>query len=150
MATLGTVTLVGNSGTSYPFTVVPMGTPLATTGGVFAVLRDVRCDRPAMRRSLIENRIDAMEATRWSVLYIGQTVNLRVRFENIFLDMGLARIGATHLAGLDTESESVRRSIEFDLVPRYAALITQSGHSSRKQLVESITIEQWSACSGSL
>ena len=51
-----------------------------------------------MRRSLIENRIDATEATRWSVLYIGQTVNLRVRFENIFLDMGLARIGATHLA----------------------------------------------------
>ena len=152
MATLGTVTLVGNSGTSYPFTVVPMGTPLATVGGVYAVLRDVRCDRPGTRRSLIENRIDATEATRWSVLYIGQTETLRVRFENLFLDMGLARIGATHLAVLGADCESQRRSIEFDLVPRYAALITQSGHFSRKrlELVESITIEQWSACSTSL
>jgi len=97
--TLGTVTLVGNSGTSYPLTVVPLGTPFAAVGGVYAVLRDVRCDRPGMRRSLIENRIDATEATpHWSILYIGQTENFRLRFENIFLDMGLARIGATHLA----------------------------------------------------
>jgi len=120
-----------------------MGTPLATTGGVFAVLRDVRCDRPAMRRSLIENRIDATEATpHWSILYIGQTENFRLRFENIFLDMGLARIGATHLASLGADCESQRRSIEFDLVPRYATLISQSGQSSRKQLVETISIVQ--------
>src|SRR5208282_1912071 len=141
VATLGTVTLVGTSGTSYPFTVVPLGTPFAAVGGVYAVLRDMRCTRSWTRRSLIESRSDVTEATRWSVLYIGQTVNLRVRFENIFLDMGLARIGATHLAGLGADCDSQRRSIEFDLVPRYAAFITQSGHFSRKQLVESITIE---------
>jgi len=149
MATFGTVTLVGNSGTSYLFTIVPMGTPLASAGGVYTVLRDVRCDRPGTRRSLIGNRIDATEATRWSVLYIGQTENLRLRFGNSFLDMGLARIGATHLAGLGAESESHRRSIEFDLVPRYASILNQPGRPHRKQLVESLTIEQWSACSAS-
>jgi hypothetical protein len=145
VATLGTVTLIGNSGTSYPFKVVPLGTPLATVGGVYAVLRDVRCDRPGMRRSLIEKRIDATEATRWSVLYIGQTMNLRVRFENIFLDMGLARIGATHLAGLGAASEAQRRSIEFDLVQHYAPLLTQQPSPFGSQfLVESLTIAQQS------
>jgi len=146
VATLETVVLVGNSGTSYPFAVVPMGTPLATVGGVYAVLRDMRCTRSWTRRSLIESRSDVTEAApRWSILYIGQTDNLRLRFENIFLDMGLARIGATHLGVLGADCESQRRSIEFHLVPRYAALISQFGQSSRKQLVESITIEQWSA-----
>jgi hypothetical protein len=141
MGTLEMISLMGRSGQSYTFTAIPIGFPLAAVGAVYAVLHDGPIERWRMRRSVLEIGPPLrLRHSRWTVLYIGQTDNLSARFANALRDLELARICATHLAVLDAEDESRRRSMEFDLVPHYASLLKQSGLPARTSLVESITL----------
>ena len=146
MDTLETVILTGRSGRCYSFTVLPKGSPLAAVGVVYAVLRDGAIDRFWPRRSVMDmDNQPRPTHPQWTVLYIGQTEDLRARFENAHLDLELARIRATHLAVSGVDAESQRCATEGDLVPRYASLIARPPRPQRKHLVESITIAQRSA-----
>jgi hypothetical protein len=109
MAMHPTVTLTARSGTSYPFTVFPLGTPLAAVGGVYAILRDD-------------------EGGRWTVLYIGQTGDLSSRFDNHHQEMAFRRHRATHIAAIGISGEERRRQVEADLVGTYAPPINQTAH----------------------
>ena len=139
------VILTGHTGRSYIFTVIPIGSPLASIGMVYALLSGVPGDGFGMRRSLM--RLDPPRSSHsdWTVLYIGQADDLRARFENAQIDPDLARICDTHLAVLEADSDPQRRAIEADLVPRYASLLARLPCSSRKSLVEFITIAHRSA-----
>ena len=108
MAAFETVNLTGRSGTSYPFTVFPRGTPLAAVGGVYAVMSD--------------------ERTQWTMLYIGQTGDLNSRFDNHHHDDNFARHRASHLAALSVANDAQRRAIEADLVQRYEPALNQTAH----------------------
>jgi hypothetical protein len=146
MATLEVISLMGCSGRSYAFTVNPIGAPLAAMGAVYAVLRDGSLENCWTRRSVLGTcHHPRPSGSRWTVLYIGQTENISARFANARRDLELARIRATHCAVLGAEGESWRRSLEFDLVQRYAALLPQAPLTQRKPLVESLTIAQRSA-----
>lgn len=108
MAMHPTVTLTARSGISYPFTVLPLGTPLAAVGGVYAIMRD--------------------EGARWTVLYIGQTGDFSSRFDSHHHEMAFRRQRATHIAVIGISGEERRRHIEADLVSRYAPPINQTAH----------------------
>jgi len=146
MATFEVISLMGRSGRSYPFRVYQIGAPIAAVGAVYAVLRDGPVESVWTRRSVLGMGHPASPSQpQWTVLYIGQTDDLRTRFDNANLDLELARIRATHLAIAGDDAESQRREIESDLVPRYALLMARPPRLQRKRLVESITIAQGSA-----
>ncbi len=146
MATLEAISLMGCSGRSYPFTVHPIGAPLAATGAVYALLHDGPIEPCLTKRSVLGmDPRSCRRGPQWTVLYVGHTDDIRERFALARLEWELVRIRATHLAVLRTEDVSQRRCVESDLVPRYATLLPPARCSRRAPLVESITIAPYPA-----
>ena len=94
------VTLKGQSGAQYEFEVYQWGTLLELTGGVYLVLRK-------------------LPAGNYSILYIGQTVDLSERFDNHQQAACFTRNGRTHVAVRVENSKEKRLATETDLIRNY-------------------------------
>jgi hypothetical protein len=98
-STGSTVVLQGRSGATYQFWVYPWGESFKSAAGLYAVLRD--------------------DGTSWVVLYVGQTGDLSVRFDNHHRLGDFHRYRKTHIAARIEESEQRRLMIEADLCAFY-------------------------------
>ena len=97
-----TITLRGTSGSSYTFSIYPLGQAFKALGGVYAILR--------------------FEGGSYQVLYVGQTGDLSERFDDHHKAACFSRNGATHIAVLVEPSESRRLMIEKDLTAMYSPI----------------------------
>ena len=92
-----TASIRGASGTAYPFTVYPWGTPFQRFGAVYSVLK---------------HRPDG----RYDILYIGQTADMSERLDNHHKDGCFCRHGRTHIGVHPEPVEARRLAIETDLI----------------------------------
>ncbi len=95
-----TLPLRGRSGATYLFTVFPWGTSFKQLGGVYVVLRREQLDQ-------------------YTVLYVGQTEDLRTRFDNHHKQGCFDRNRKTHIGVLLESSEQRRLAIEADPIAAY-------------------------------
>lgn len=96
MAAEDSVTVAGQSGTTYDFEVYPWGTTFNPVGGLYLVLKK--------------------QIANYSILYIGQTGDLSERFDNHHQAPCFNRNGKTHVAVRGEGSEQKRLAIETDLI----------------------------------
>ena len=100
MAQTKNITLTGASKRTYSFQAFPWGTSFNPAGAVYAILKEA----PIMH---------------YSVLYIGQTGDLRERFDGHHKQACFDRNGKTHIAAYPEPTESRRFNVEADLVRNY-------------------------------
>ncbi len=95
-----TITLEGASGRNYEFDVYPWGTSFKPLGAVYTVLK-----KPP---------------SNFTILYIGQTGDLSIRFDDHHKQACFDRNSKTHI-GIHLEStESSRLAVEADLLANYS------------------------------
>lgn len=95
-----TIRVQGASGTTYPFTVYPWGTPFQCFGAVYLVLRQ-------------------LQNGNYRILYIGQTGDMSERFDDHHKEPCFRRNGRSHIGVLPEPSKPRRLAIERDLITAY-------------------------------
>ena len=99
-----TITAIGKSGTKYEFQVFPWGTSFNAVAAVYLVLKK--------------------QAGKYPVLYVGETEDLKERFENHHKQGCFDRNGKTHVGVLQEGIGTRRLRIEADLVANYNPPVT--------------------------
>lgn len=94
-----TIRVQGASGTTYPFTVFPWGTPFQRFGAVYLVLRQ--------------------QSGNYGILYVGQTGDMSERFDDHHKEHCFRRNGRTHIGVLAEPSKQRCLAIEQDLIAAY-------------------------------
>lgn len=94
-----TVTATGKSGTTYEFQVFPWNTSFNPVAAVYMVLKT--------------------HSSQYTILYVGETDNLKERFDNHHKQPCFDRNGKSHIGVLREDGESRRLRIEADLVAGY-------------------------------
>ena len=92
------ITLTGVSGKQYPFGAYPRTSSWNSVAGVYVILRDT---------------------AGGTVLYVGETEDLKQRLSNHHRQACFDRNNWTHLAFLGEGSETQRLQIERDLMDKY-------------------------------
>lgn len=100
MAKIGTLTLVGVSGTEYEFNIYHVGAVFKDIGGVYCF-----------------TEVD--EDNRHTPIYIGITDNLSTRFNNHHKEECIEDEDATCICVYAEEDEDSRVAMEDDLIPAY-------------------------------
>ena len=91
----------GASGTTYPLTLYPWGTPFQRFGAVYLVLRQ-------------------LENSNYRILYVGETADMGERFDDHHKEPCFRRNGRSHIGVLSEEPPKPRRlAIEQDLITAY-------------------------------
>lgn len=85
------------SGKTYRYFIVPMGTPLQAKGGNYIFARETK-------------------PGHWLPIYIGETENLDIRFDNHRKANCIRRAGATHIHQHLNADKSDRLAEEADLI----------------------------------
>jgi len=94
-----TITATGESGTQYEFQIFPWGTSFNRVAAVYLVLKK--------------------QPNQYTVLYVGETEDLKERFENHHKQGCFDRNGKTHIGVLQEGIGTRRLRIEADLVANY-------------------------------
>jgi hypothetical protein len=95
-----TIDWKGASGKIYRYWIVPMGTPLQAKPGNYIFSRQTA---PGF----------------WTPLYVGQTENLDIRFDNHHKAASIKRAGATHIHQHLSADDKARLAEETDLIRQW-------------------------------
>ncbi len=105
MANVGTLTLTGESGKKYEFTVYGMGTAFISVAAVYAVTKRVK---------------DSDDSYTHSTIYIGETSDLKEQFENHHKQDCFDEKKANCVCVHPDDSQLSRLEKESDLLKNYS------------------------------
>jgi hypothetical protein len=95
-----TIEWPGESGKTYRYFIAPMGTPLKAEGGNYIFSKETK-------------------PGTWTPIYIGQTGDLNIRFDNHHKADCIRNAGATHIHQHLSGDEKSRLAEETDLVRKW-------------------------------